>query len=163
MNSIAPTELLGLLQNTFGFQDFRPGQREAIEALLEQRRILCIQPTGHGKSLLYQLPALLVDGMTLVISPLLALMRDQLRHLHERFGIPAATINTDQTEYENNVARQAAIAGNIRILFVAPEQLDNLVNYQFLLRLPVDLLVQDLRKNHFERWIPELLSKVIIQ
>ena len=143
MNSSAPTELLGLLQNTFGFQDFRPGQREAIEALLEQRRILCIQPTGHGKSLLYQLPALLVDGVTLVISPLLALMRDQLRHLHERFGIPAATINTDQTEAENNVARQAAIAGNIRILFVAPEQLDNLVNYQFLLRLPVALLVVD--------------------
>lgn len=143
MNPVAPPELLGLLQNTFGFQHFRPGQQEAITTVLEQRRLLCIQPTGYGKSLLYQLPALLVGGLTLVISPLLALMRDQLRHLHDRFGIPAATINTDQSDDENAAARQAALQGRIRILFVAPEQLDNLATYQFLLSLPVALLVVD--------------------
>lgn len=135
--------LLGLLQKNFGFRTFRPGQKEAIEALLEHKRILCIQPTGYGKSLLYQLPSLYIEGITLVVSPLLALMRDQLQHLHERFGIPAATINSDQSDEENEAARQAAAEGRIRIFFIAPEQLDNLENYRFILNLPVGLLVVD--------------------
>ena len=96
-----PDQLLQLLQERFGFSSFRPGQREAIETLMTEKRLLCIQPTGHGKSLLYQLPALLFDGLTLVISPLLALMRDQIRHLCERFRIAAAAINSDQDEQEN--------------------------------------------------------------
>lgn len=132
-----------LLQKKFNFQSFRPGQKEAIEALLEHKRILCIQPTGYGKSLLYQLPSLCIEGMTLVISPLLALMRDQLQHLRERFDIPAATINTDQSDAENEAARQAAAKGRIRIFFIAPEQLDNLIIYEFILSLPVSLLVVD--------------------
>ena len=143
MTDIDPTQLDQALREQFGFDQFRPGQREAIEALLEHRRLLCIQPTGHGKSLLYQLPATLLDGMTVVISPLLALMRDQIGQLIERFGITAASINSDQLEHENAAAVEAARAGTLRILFVAPERLDNLVDFEFLLGLDVGLLVVD--------------------
>lgn len=137
------TDLDRALHERFGFTSFRPGQREAIEALLERRRLLCIQPTGHGKSLLYQLPATLLDGMTVVISPLLALMRDQIGQLIERFGIAAASINSDQLEEENAAAIAGARAGRVRILFVAPERLDNLADFEFLLALDVALLVVD--------------------
>jgi len=132
-----------LLRERFGFDGFRPGQEEAIRLLLGGRRVLSIQPTGHGKSLLYQLPAVLLDGMTVVVSPLLALMRDQLGHLRDRFHIPAASLNSDQSETENAAARRAALAGELKILFVAPEQLDNLETQAFVARLPVELLVVD--------------------
>ncbi|MBX9744280.1 MAG: RecQ family ATP-dependent DNA helicase, partial [Chlamydiales bacterium] len=135
--------LKNTLQTVFGFQAFRPGQLEAISLLLEKKRLLCIQPTGYGKSLLYQLPSCLLPGLTLVISPLLALMRDQLKHLNERFHIPAAAINTDQTEEENTQARQLALAGKIKVLFIAPEQLDHIDRFAFLLQLPITLLVVD--------------------
>ncbi|MCZ6794587.1 MAG: RecQ family ATP-dependent DNA helicase, partial [Planctomycetota bacterium] len=136
-------DLDSVLRERFRFSTFRPGQREAIEALLEGGRIICIHPTGHGKSLLYQLPATLLEGMTLVISPLLALMRDQIRQLHERFAITAAAINSDQSDEENEQVRLDAREGRLRILFVAPEQLDNLETYRFLSALPIDLLVVD--------------------
>lgn len=132
-----------VLLETFGFSSFRPGQREAITTLLEHGRLISIQPTGHGKSLLYQLPATLLDGVTLVISPLLALMRDQIRQLRDRFDIPAAAINSDQSDDENEQVREDARNGHLRILFVAPEQLDRVDTYEFLLSLPVDLFVVD--------------------
>ncbi|HGG56566.1 MAG TPA: ATP-dependent DNA helicase RecQ, partial [Nannocystis exedens] len=131
------------LRDRFGFDTFRPGQREAIEALLRERRLLCIQPTGHGKSLLYQLPATVLPGMTVVISPLLALMRDQVGQLIQRFDIAAGSINSDQSETENAEVITAARDGRLRILFVAPEKLDNLSQLRFLLSLPVSLLVID--------------------
>jgi ATP-dependent DNA helicase RecQ len=132
-----------LLTERFGFSEFRAGQREAIETLLRDRSLLCILPTGHGKSLLYQLPAVLIDGITLVISPLLALMRDQAEQLTHRFAIPAGSINSDQTEEENDRVRHAVRQNKIKILFVAPEQLDNLETFSFLLSLPVGLVVVD--------------------
>jgi len=141
--AIGPEQLRETLHRVFGFPAFRPGQEEAILALLGEQRVLCIQPTGHGKSLLYQLPAVLLDGMTLVISPLLALVRDQIGHLRERFGISAASVNSDQDDAENEAARQAARGGRLKILFVAPEQLDNLVTREFVSSLPVELLVVD--------------------
>jgi ATP-dependent DNA helicase RecQ len=134
-----------LLKNRFDLDAFREGQLEAICTLMEKNRLLCIQPTGHGKSLLYQMPAVLLDGMTLVISPLLALMRDQISQLTSRFNIPAASINSDQSEYENNVARIAARAGKIKILFVAPEQLEDIDRFDFLLALPINWLSRNLR------------------
>lgn len=112
--------LLTTLRQTFGFQEFRGIQLEAINTLMIKGRLLCILPTGYGKSLLYQLPASLLDGVTIVISPLLALMRDQIEHLNQRFKIPAMAINSDQSEEENYWARQAALQGKIKILFVAP-------------------------------------------
>lgn len=140
---VSDHELTQLLQQTFSFNQFRPGQREVIRALLEQHRVVCIQPTGYGKSLLYQLPALLFEGITLVISPLLALMRDQLDHLRMRFKIPAGTINTDQEDSENDAVRHAAVEGRLKILFIAPEQLDNLDTRAFIQSLRISLMVVD--------------------
>ena len=132
-----------ILKEQFGFDAFRPGQEEAIETLIEKKRLLCIQPTGHGKSLLYQLPSVLFDGMTLVVSPLLALVRDQMQHLEARFNIPTAAINSDQTETENDLARRNSQSGQVKILFIAPEQLDNLANLEFLMFLNLSLIVVD--------------------
>lgn len=132
-----------LLKERFGLLEFRQGQLEAIQTLLSEKNILCIQPTGFGKSLLYQLPTLLFPGMTLVISPLLALMRDQISHLNHRFGISAASINTDQTEEENAQVYSEIKQQKIKVLFVAPEQLDHIDRFSFLLSLPISLLVVD--------------------
>lgn len=132
-----------VLQNKFKFKEFRPGQLDALTILMTKSRLLCIQPTGYGKSLLYQLPAIILDGITLVISPLLALMRDQLAQLKNRFDVAAASINSDQSDEENYAAMQAALLGKCRILFISPEQLDNLNRVDFLLKLPISLLVVD--------------------
>lgn len=131
------------LKETFGFDSFRPGQREALATLMHGGRLLCIQPTGHGKSLLYQLPASLLPGITVVISPLLALMRDQVGQLNARFGVDAGSINSDQSDEENEAIIASAREGSLKILFVAPEKLDNLAQFQFLMSLPVSLLVID--------------------
>lgn len=132
-----------VLSDRFGFKSFRPGQLHALEKLFESNRLLCIQPTGHGKSLLYQLPACILPGIVLVISPLLALMRDQMDQLSQRFKIPAGSINSDQTEEENRTTKEAALAGALKILFVSPEQLDQLDRFEFLLSLPLSLIVID--------------------
>jgi len=132
-----------LLNEKFGMSTFRPGQLEAMQALLEHSRLLCIQPTGYGKSLLYQLPSCLLGGLTLVISPLLALMRDQIDQLTNRFQIPAASINSDQTEEENALAKRQAVSGDIQILFTSPEQLDHIDRFEFLMGLSINLLVID--------------------
>ncbi len=140
---ISEAQLLDTLQSRFKLASFRPGQQEAIITLLEQGRLLCIQPTGHGKSLLYQLPATLFDGITLVISPLLALMRDQIQQLQQRFDIAAASINSDQDEEENSRICQLARQGQFKILFVAPEKLDHTDYFNFLLELPISFVVVD--------------------
>lgn len=136
-------QLQTVLENTFRFKSFRPGQREAIVTLMTKGKALCIQPTGHGKSLLYQLPSCLLGGITIVISPLLALIRDQITQLNNRFNISAASFNSDQTDEENYQARQAVLGGKIRVLFVAPEQLDHVDRLDFLLNLDVKLIVVD--------------------
>lgn len=136
-------QLHDVLERTFKFKTFRPGQAEAITTLLTRGKVLCILPTGHGKSLLYQLPSCLLGGITIVISPLLALMRDQIDHLNKRFNIPAASINSDQTDEENDLSRMLAMQGRLQVLFVAPEQLDHIDRFNFLLSLDVRLLVVD--------------------
>lgn len=141
-SNLIPT-LRTVLKKRFYFNEFRPGQLEAITTLFNRGRLLCIQPTGHGKSLLYQLPAALLEGVTLVISPLLALMRDQIGQLNERFFIPAATINSDQKDIENYRAQQMTREGKVKILFIAPEKLDHIDYFEFLLNLPVHLIVID--------------------
>lgn len=140
---LAAVDLDLLLRERFGFPEFRPGQRACIEELLRGGNLLAIQPTGYGKSLLYQLPAALLPGMTIVVSPLLALVRDQLGHLNERFDLPAASINSDQSEEENEASRAAAAAGEVRLLFVSPEHLDHVERFEAVARLPVALLVVD--------------------
>ena len=91
-----PESARQMLKRVFGFDDFRAGQEAAIGRLLDGRSVLAIFPTGSGKSLCYQLPALLLDGLTLVISPLIALMKDQLDFLLSR-GVPAARLDSSLT------------------------------------------------------------------
>lgn len=143
MPTATPDSLDSVLKERFGFAAFRPGQREAIEHLMNHGNLLCIHPTGFGKSLLYQLPATMLEGITLVISPLLALVRDQQTQLNRRFSIAAAAINSDQTEAENHDVRMRTRSGELRILFVAPEQLDHVDRFRFLLDLPISLVVVD--------------------
>ncbi len=132
-----------LLKTRFGFQAFRPGQLQALTALSEKKRVLCILPTGRGKSLLYQFPSLLLPGITLVISPLLALMRDQVGQLKKRFNIESASLNSDQNTEENEEIRKKALQGSLKILFVSPEQLDHVERFSFLQSLPISLVVID--------------------
>ncbi len=140
-------ELTALLTSTlldqFKLNEFRDGQLAALHKLLKVKSLLCIQPTGHGKSLLYQLPTVLLPGITIVISPLLALMRDQINQLQLRFNINSASINSDQTLEENQQAQMYATAGRLQILFISPEKLDNLDYLEFLYSLPISLVVID--------------------
>ncbi len=130
------------LQQVFGFAEFRPGQREAILAVLNGERLLLIQPTGWGKSLVYQMVALEV-GLTLVFSPLRALMRDQVRQANERFGIRADTLNSDMSEEEQRAVLERAVLGKLQLLYIAPERLENALWQVFLPRLPIKAVVVD--------------------
>jgi ATP-dependent DNA helicase RecQ len=117
-----PQELRAVLRQRFGHADFRGGQRECIERTLSGRHQLMVLPTGGGKSLLYQLPACVLPGATLVVSPLVALMEDQLRGL-ERSGIPAACLHAGRSASEQDAALRALEAGRLKVLLLAPERL----------------------------------------
>jgi ATP-dependent DNA helicase RecQ len=116
-------DLTAALQEHFGFETFRPGQREACEAALADRDVLVVMPTGSGKSLCYQLPALLRDDLTIVVSPLVALMQDQVDALHAR-GLEdrVALVNAQQDQATNAAALAAAADGSLKLLYVAPER-----------------------------------------
>src|SRR5439155_9545955 len=109
------------LQERFGLERFRPGQREVITHVLQGRDVLCVMPTGGGKSLCYQLPALLLEGLTLVISPLIALMKDQVDVLLER-GIRATLINSTLDPAEQRARILEVAAGKYDLVYVAPER-----------------------------------------
>lgn len=123
MKSSLKKACLHHLRDTFGLKDYRPGQREAVQAILSGRDVLCILPTGAGKSLCWQLPAVVHDGLTLVVSPLIALMHDQVRHLKEA-GVPAASLDSLMTPPEKDAAVQLIRQGRVRIVFVSPERLE---------------------------------------
>jgi ATP-dependent DNA helicase RecQ len=130
------------LERVFGFPEFRPGQREVIDRLLAGRSVLAIFPTGGGKSLCYQLPALLLDGLTLVVSPLIALMKDQVEFL-TRHGVPAARLDSSLTMSEAHQALDDLRAGRLKLLYLSPERL---ASERFLMtasRLKVSLLAVD--------------------
>ena len=110
------------LHGFFGFSAFRPGQREACDAALAGRDVLVVMPTGSGKSLCYQLPALMGDDLTIVVSPLVALMQDQVEALHARGRKDVALVNSQQDSATNRAAIDAAIGGGLRLLYVAPER-----------------------------------------
>ncbi|HBB82653.1 MAG TPA: ATP-dependent DNA helicase RecQ, partial [Sulfitobacter sp.] len=111
-----------LLRDVFGFDGFRPGQQEIVEAVTEGENVLAIMPTGGGKSLCFQLPALMREGVTVVISPLIALMRDQVEALKQA-GVRAAALNSSLSPDENRSVRQALRDGELDLLYVAPERL----------------------------------------
>ena len=111
-----------LLRDVFGFDGFRPGQEEIVDAVAAGRNTLAIMPTGGGKSLCFQLPALVRPGVTVVISPLIALMRDQVRGLREA-GVAAAALTSGNTEEETNAAWDGLRNGTLKLLYMAPERL----------------------------------------
>ncbi|MHA1108956.1 MAG: DNA helicase RecQ [Alphaproteobacteria bacterium] len=111
-----------VLKEVFGFDSFRPGQEQVIDALLAGRNVLTVMPTGSGKSLCFQVPALVRGGLTLVVSPLVALMHDQVASLRLA-GVAADTINSSRDRSENVAAWHRAVAGETRLLYMAPERL----------------------------------------
>src|SRR4051794_16050152 len=116
-------DLHAALHQQFGFREFRPGQEAAVRAALEGRDALVVMPTGSGKSLCYQLPALMRDDLTVVVSPLVALMQDQVDGLRARgAGEHVALVNAQQSGDDNRAAIQRAVDGQLRLLYVAPER-----------------------------------------
>jgi ATP-dependent DNA helicase RecQ len=111
-----------LLKDVFGFDGFRPGQEEIVEAVTAGENVLAIMPTGGGKSLCFQLPALMRDGVTVVISPLIALMRDQVRALQE-LGVGAGALTSGNTPEETDAVWEGLEAGTLKLLYMAPERL----------------------------------------
>ncbi|MCL2892319.1 ATP-dependent DNA helicase RecQ [Brenneria tiliae] len=111
-----------VLRDTFGYQQFRPGQQEIINATISGRDCLVIMPTGGGKSLCYQIPALVMDGLTLVVSPLISLMKDQVDQL-QAYGVSAACLNSTQTREQQHEVMAGCRSGQIKLLYIAPERL----------------------------------------
>ena len=110
------------LQRFFAFPDFRPGQEDAVRAALADRDVLVVMPTGAGKSLCYQLPALMRDDLTIVVSPLVSLMQDQVQALQRRVGPAVGLINAQQDTVANRDVLERAVSGALRLLYVAPER-----------------------------------------
>ncbi|HYF16666.1 MAG TPA: RecQ family ATP-dependent DNA helicase [Ramlibacter sp.] len=137
-----PQQIGQVLQETFGIRRLRPGQRNVIEHVLAGRNTLAIMPTGAGKSLCYQLPALLLPGRTLVVSPLIALMKDQVESLRER-RIAAVQLNSAIESDEARSALEAAVDGSARIVMITPEKLAEPGFVQELSAHPTSLLVVD--------------------
>ena len=131
-----------LLKKYFGFSEFRKGQEPVINALLKGQSAAAIFPTGSGKSICYQLPALQLPHLTLVVSPLLALIQDQLDFLHKK-GIAAASIQSMQSPAESSAVYKAVAEGQIKILFISVERLNSERFRQFLKQVPISLLVVD--------------------
>jgi len=130
------------LNNVFGYESFRPLQEEVIEQVLNKKDALVIMPTGGGKSLCYQIPAILFDGLTIVVSPLISLMKDQVEQLHQ-FDIPALFLNSTLTpeEYAENIARLKE--GSVDMLYLAPETLLMSKTRELLAELDVDCFTID--------------------
>lgn len=129
-----------LLRDVFGFDDFRPGQREIVEAVIAGRDVLAIMPTGGGKSLCYQLPALARRGVTVVVSPLIALMRDQVLGLREA-GVEAGALTSANAPEETERVFEALETGRLKLLYMAPERIA--MSAPLLKRAKVSLLAVD--------------------
>jgi len=131
-----------ILRDVFGHQAFRPGQAEVIEAILSNRHVLAVMPTGSGKSLCFQVPALVLGGLTVVVSPLVALMQDQVAALR-LCGVAADSINSGRRRAENVATWRRVVAGGTRLLYMAPERLMTEPMLAALAKLPLTLLAID--------------------
>ncbi len=131
-----------LLKKYFGYDHFRSGQNEIIEQILSGKDSLAIMPTGAGKSICYQIPAMILPGITLVISPLISLMKDQVNTLNE-IGIPSAFINSSLTELEFQATMQNISYNLYKIVYVAPERLNSNSFLHFLNQLNISMITID--------------------
>ena len=131
-----------VLKQTFGYDSFRPGQKKVIDLVLNKQNVLAVMPTGAGKSLCYQVPALMNAGVTLVISPLISLMKDQIDTLKQN-GINAAALNSATPQEEVNPILRQAYEGKIKLIYITPERLAiDYFRYQ-LNFLDIDLVAVD--------------------
>jgi ATP-dependent DNA helicase RecQ len=142
MTSDTLTDISELLASRFGMKEFRPGQRAVIERLLAGSSAAAIFPTGGGKSLCYQLPAIVLEGLTLVVSPLLALMREQVDQLNGR-GIAAARLDSTLSADESRSVMQNVRSGKIKLLYIAPERFFNERFRDFISGIPIALFAVD--------------------
>ncbi len=133
---------LEALNRYFGYDSFRPGQSGIVSAILTGHDVLGVMPTGAGKSICYQIPAAILPGVAIVISPLISLMRDQVDVLND-VGLPAAFINTTQTPDEQDLVFAQALSGQIKLLYVAPERLETERFRNFAVRVPISLVAVD--------------------
>ena len=131
-----------VLRDVFGFDEFRPGQKDIVDAVAQGENVLAIMPTGGGKSLCYQLPALLRDGVTIVVSPLIALMRDQVRALRS-IGVGAGALTSTNTQEENDAIFAGLEDGSLRLLYLAPERLGSAQITSVLSRYRVGMISVD--------------------
>ena len=140
-DSVDPSALEAL-NRYFGYDSFRPGQSGIVSAILTGHDVLGVMPTGAGKSICYQIPAAILPGVAIVISPLISLMRDQVDALND-VGLPAAFINTTQTPDEQDLVFAQALSGQIKLLYVAPERLETERFRNFAVRVPISLVAVD--------------------
>ena len=133
---------LQTLKTYFGYDTFREGQESIVESILKHQDVLAIMPTGAGKSICYQIPALMLPGITLVISPLISLMQDQVKALNEA-GIHAAFINSSLTENQISKALYLAAGGRYKIIYVAPERLENYEFLEFARHVEISMVTVD--------------------
>ncbi|MXZ26380.1 MAG: DNA helicase RecQ [Caldilineaceae bacterium SB0665_bin_21] len=152
MHSMLSDAYQPILERVFGFPSLRPGQADIIEAILQRNHVLGIMPTGAGKSLCYQLPALVLDGLTLVVSPLVALMDDQVAALRLS-GVAAETINGNRSRSDNLAAWQRVSAGHAKLLYLAPERMMQPRMIASLQRLPINLIAVD-EAHCISKWGP---------
>jgi ATP-dependent DNA helicase RecQ len=136
------TDAIASLQKHFGFEDFREGQREVIGSILEGKDAVVVMPTGSGKSLCYQLPAMILDGATLVVSPLIALMKDQVDALRAR-GLPATFINSSISESEQHARIESLRRREHKLVYVAPERFRSGRFNSALQQIPISLFAVD--------------------
>ena len=148
-----------ILKQYFGYDSFRPGQDELVRAILSGRDTLGIMPTGAGKSICYQVPAMLFPGLTLVISPLISLMKDQVGALVEA-GVPAACINSAMSAEEFRDALYFAGRGQYKLLYVAPERLTAPSFLEFAQRVPISMPARGVKPIEVSSTLPSLTAEM---
>ena len=136
------TAARGALRTYFGYDAFRPGQEGIVNAILDGRDVLGVMPTGAGKSVCYQIPAMLLPGVTVVVSPLISLMQDQVDALNDA-GIPALFVNGTQTPDQQDRVLSMTANGQIKLLYVAPERLETQRFRNFASRTPISMVAVD--------------------